>query len=322
MLNKLKKSHCQKCHEERAVRFCLRSNKDLGWNCCNALRIDLKCPPECDYRMYKPVPESSGTASPFPSFKSDSRTEFEHLILNYLNRWIHQPLIELDNKSPLQYAQEDAEAMLKWLRGFRYSEAFPLARLLKQLGIEIPIQNPGVDDPEGIATLYFEAILKWDWEALVHLTHNQLGLAGCSSRYAELISNILLLRKTKDFAIVNCGTSEDKNLAFVFLELNHKHPWTVILSKRDGVWKLRQNINGDPTLYYAQNQIYSELAQALGEGKFTGLEEKLPNALKLYPDSADLYYYQALWNQAEKCFGKAKVDFFNAISLDNYWTAP
>ncbi len=192
----------------------------------------------------------------------------------------------------------------------------------KKLEIQLSINTELPPDPESVVCSYFEAIIKWEWQGLISFTHNDLALEGCPERYTELVYQNHILKKIKNFAIVNSGTSEDKNIAFVYLELNHKYPWTVILSKRHEKWKLRQHLNGDPTLYYAQNQIYNELAKPLGEGNFTGLEQKFAHAFNLYPDSADLYYYQGLWYQGEKLFPQAKVNFFNAISLDNYWTAP
>jgi len=363
MLSGFGKNRCQKCKTERKVRFCLRFNKDLGWQCCNNTRIDKKCPGECAYHPHFEAVSASKDAdptkpkSPFPALKTDSRSEFEHFVSLYLDLWIHHKLPELNDLSPLEYAKQDKEAMLSWLRSFQYPENFPLGKLLAKLDIDLEIKTTLKPDPEAIVQSYLEQVIKWEWDGLYAITPNDLKLEGTAANYASLISDIPQLRKTKEFDVLSSGISQDRSVAFVFVELNHSVSWTLILIELNGQWHLRQHLASDPQAYYAQNKLYNDLAQLLSQQNSVitdsdressssvipnpdressssvipdpdresineNITKLLKDAFKTYPDCADLYYYQGLYLQGIKQFDQAKTAFFNAITLDNRWTAP
>ncbi|MDZ4182665.1 MAG: hypothetical protein U1B83_07310 [Candidatus Cloacimonadaceae bacterium] len=317
MLQLLKKDRCPRCKDERAVRQCPRFRKPVGWECCNALRHDLKCPDECDF---KPRFDSE-KPSPFPAFRADSNTEFRHALKYFIDFWINKPIAKLDERSPIQCATEDKDKLLAWLTSFQVPANFPMGYLMEKLGI--PSEGgDDFNDPESVAASFMDEVISLEWNKLRALSVNDLSMDDLATRYEDILSAVPDLKKLKQHRVIQGGVADDGVTAMVFLELNRKQDWTLILSSASGAWKVRQNLAGNPSLFYKQNHTYKTIAEALAEGKDDLAWELLISSLKLYPDSSDLYYYRALYWQLVKQPDKAKVDFFTSIALDNGFYMP
>ena len=315
MLSLFKSTRCQRCYTERFLRECPRKDKKTCWHCCNELRCDGKCPETCAYTPKKVE------GSPFPSFKADSRNESEHAIKLYIDLWIGRQNLSLDLRTPLSLASENPKQMLSWLSGFKYPGNFPLEYLMHKLGLEHETIIPEAD-PETAVEAYLGCLIKLEWDNLRQWTINGSKLPDLSERYAELLKQIAILNKIDTYTILQSGLGEDGNSAIVFVELNHKTDWTYVLSNKNGMWQIRQNIAGNPKLYFEQNNSYNAIAEALGKADDAKAWDFLEAAFRNYPDSADLFYYRALYWQLVKQPDKATVDFFNAFALDNSWTEP
>ncbi|NLK50177.1 MAG: tetratricopeptide repeat protein [Candidatus Cloacimonetes bacterium] len=312
-----KSNRCRICHSERGNRECPRRNKTIGWHCCNEMRVDLKCPSSCSYAGTR---DKEGK-SPFPAFKSESTTEFVHAIKLYMDFWIHHPLAALDDNSPAAMAKDEPSKLMDWLGSFRYPASFPMNYLLQKLGL--PHQKDSdTDNPEYIAKSYLESVMIHDWQALRDMTINQDDDNDLAIRYQEIISAIPALNRIKHYEIIHAGIADDGITALVYLEVNHRYDWTMIFSNIKGRWLLRQQLAGNPSLFYAQNDVHKSLAEALGAGKDEEAWQVLEPRLPLYPDSADLRYYLALYWQLVKQMDKARVEYFNAMALDNDFYAP
>ncbi|HNX38069.1 MAG TPA: hypothetical protein PKI15_06905 [Candidatus Cloacimonadota bacterium] len=313
MLGLLKNNRCPRCHNNRAIRKCPRNNRDICWDCCNLIRIDLRCPAVCPY---KPVSDPEHP-SPFPAFKADSHLESIQACKQYIDLWINKLNPELNDHTPSQYAIDNKQELLAWLTKFQYPAYFPLDYLLQKLGIsEVKSENP--PDPELTVKEYYDHIIALEWDKLIYQTINDRALNGTDDRYAEIISAIPQLRKMTSFDIIHAGVTEDGGSAFVFGEINHKENWTFLLTNANKRWALRQNINGSPQAYYRQNEIFTGIADALSKADDSTTWTLISAALRTYPDCADLYYYRGLYWQLVKQYDKAKVDFFSSIALDNY----
>ncbi|NMD13238.1 MAG: tetratricopeptide repeat protein [Candidatus Cloacimonetes bacterium] len=105
----------------------------------------------------------------------------------------------------------------------------------------------------------------------------------------------------------------------VALEINQKYDWTVILAANRGIWQIRQNLNGSPQLYYAQNKLFHSIATALGQGNKDTAWQLISQNLPLYPDCADLYYYRGLYWQLGNDPQKSRADLLVALALDNHF---
>lgn len=315
MLKLLKNNRCKICYTERMIRPCIRKKKDICWICCNNLRYDAHCPESCAYgAKFNPN-------SPFPTFKADSGAEAQQVLKLHIDLWVSKPNPMMDSKLPSDYAATDQVAMLKWLSGFQFPPHFPLAYLMQKLGLkhDIPSSEP---DPEEVTAAYLAAIIRLDWNDLRAHTLNQNPHPDLKERYAELIRSIPTLSKISTYSVIHSGLGEDGHSALVYLELNHKQDWTIILSNSAGPWKVRQQLAAGPEAYFKQNQAYAEIANALGKGEDGEAWELINQNLKLYPDSPDLHYYRGLYWQLVKQPDQAAVDYFNAIALDNNWPEP
>jgi len=315
VLKIFKSSRCQSCYNERALRMCPRKRKNICWQCCNETRSDTHCPQTCVY-----APQIDET-NPFPAFKADSRAEAENAIKHHIDLWIGKENSFLQNRTPAKAAGENPQEMLVWLSRFQYPVYFPMDYLLKKL--DLPFTPAAKkEDPEDCAEKWMTALIQLKWNELRQLTINQNPMEDLAERYIELIKAISLFSKISTYSVLYSGLGEDGITALVFVELNHKQDWTLVLSNANGNWKIRQNIAGNPQAYFKQNKFYADIAEALGKGDDAKAWDLLCAALKIYPDSPDLYYYRALYWQMVKQRDKAAVDFFNAIALDNTWTEP
>ncbi len=309
------KDRCKKCRIQRALRHCPRVDKGLCWHCCNELRVDLKCPESCPYagKMLE--------QNPLPAFKADTLAEMNHAIKSFIDRWIGKGNANFGDISPKAYASSNRAEMLAWLSGFQYPDFFPLDYLMHKLELDVA---PGrqIENPEHVASKYLEHIIALEYDDLRALTMNKSPLADLNERYKDILGAVPFLKKVKSFCPVHTGFSEDGGSALVFVELNYKQEWTLVLRKDAENWYVRQNLNGNPSLYFRQNELYQNIATLLANSDDQKAYFEISEALRSYVDSADLYYYRALYWLLVKETSKAKVDLFNAIALDNLFTPP
>ncbi|MBW6514050.1 MAG: hypothetical protein K0B87_04775 [Candidatus Syntrophosphaera sp.] len=309
----LNKERCAKCRSERSVRNCPRlRGKLIGWKCCNGLRIDLRCPESCPYA----ASFDASKVSPFPAFRADSNTEFGQAARRFIDLWCYQPQPELEGNTPAEKAAGDSTALLAWLSKFQYPANFPVAYLMEKLGFEHE-RPEEPETPETVALGFFDAIIAHNWEQTRAFSQNELDDPELIKRYQHLLSTIPELARTKSCDILHAGAADDGVSAIVVLELNRKLVWTVLLSSSTGSWRIKQNLNGSPQLYYAQNQLFREIAEALGNGNDQLAWDLIKQSLPKYPDCADLYYYRALYWQLAKNKDRMREDFLNSWALDN-----
>lgn len=272
----------------------------------------MKCPESCPY-----APKlNSEESSPFPAFRTDSNSEYQNLLKVYLDYWIHRPQMALDGLSPAKAASGNPTKVLDWLGGYQYPAQFPMGMLLSKLGLPHS-HNETPDDPESAACTYLDCIISLEWSKAIQYSVNSKANADLAARYTELICNIPVMRKFKSYKVIHAGMADDGITALVFLEVNNKIDWSMILSNINGIWQVRQNLYGSPHLYYSQNGIHQRLAEALSNGKDSAAWEILQVNMPLYPDSPDLRYYMGLYWQLVKQPDKAKVEYFNSLALDN-----
>ncbi len=311
----LNRERCFKCKAERSVRLCPRhKGKLIGWKCCLELRIDLLCPVECPYSAVK------DENSPFPAFRADSNSEFTRTAKRHIDLWAYQKIEALDNLSPADYAAKDKAKMLAWLGKFQFPANFPMTYLLQKL--QLPHENfAEPETPETVTFAFFDAVIAREWEQLRALTINDWDDADLAQHYTKLLAAVPELKKVDRYEILHAGAADDGVSAMVVLDLGGRSIWAVLLTSAEGRWKIRQNLNGGPHLYYGQNKLFRQLAEHLAQGEADSAWDLIKHNLPLYPDCADLYYYRALYWQLARQFDKAKEDLRNSLALDNHYFA-
>lgn len=310
----LKKEPCKKCRSERAVRPCPRlRGKNIGWICCNSLRVDQNCP-DCPYA----VKSNTDSDSPFPAFRADSNTEYVQAVKRFIDLWCYLPNPQLDGDTPASQAALSSSKILSWLGKFQYPANFPIDYLMDKLNLQHDGQGEP-QTPESVVSSWMEAVIAHDWNQLRQYTANALNKSELAAGYEAIISQIPGLRKAKKWQILHAGAGDDGVSAMVALEINQKYDWTVILAANRGIWQIRQNLNGSPQLYYAQNKLFHSIATALGQGNKDTAWQLISQNLPLYPDCADLYYYRALYWQLSNDPQKSRADLLVALALDNHF---
>ncbi len=321
MLNWLKKDRCNLCKDERAVRFCLRKNKDIGWLCCNELRINGKCPAPC---VYTPITVDS-SSSVLPKIKVDSGTEMNDYLHKFLHLWIYTPNAELDNLSPQQLCQTDngRQKFSSWLLKYDHHDMTALRILNRILNLALPYgENDG--GFEKTAEEFLNILITQDWQALLpFFPQADIRLELNLIPYLlEKLQTTDLLTKVKHWQLVNAGFSEDKKEGFTFCEVNQKYNLTLLFCLENGCWKISQLICGTIQDFYAQKQIYENLAVSLSQEKIQQSSDLLEKAAAFYPLSADLAYYKGLYYMLQKDYSTAKTHFSFAAAREPKWREP
>ena len=315
MLNISAKDRCKKCHTERALRLCARSGKGICWRCCNLWRVDEKCPQDCPYSA------KISADSPLPAFKSDNSAEYNDIYQRYLDLWVGRKNPLLQDKSPLQYAAENSSGMLKFLGNYLFPDDFPMAYLMQKLALPHS-QNKRKENPEEAAIRYLERFIARDFEDLAELSINFAANKKQKDAYNKYMQELSFLKKIKQISPIHTGVNPEAGQCLVFVELNFKSEWCMILSLHKDKWYVAQNINGNPAKYYQQNELYKKIAALLQARKMDKVQLEIAEALRTYVDSADLYNLRALSRGIEHDTAKAKKDFFTAMALDASFIAP
>lgn len=244
-----------------------------------------------------------------------------HAAKAYIDVFIGKKSDIFADKSPRELAAEDKKAALAILSEFQYPGNFPVDYLMQRL--DLPYQKDvEMQSAEDVAGEYLDRIIALEYEKLQELTQNTSELADLNGLYTSLIQSNPFLKKLRQYSYIHTGLSEDGSQAIVFVEINHRDEYTLILRNEDGKWYLRQSLNGNPALYFKQNELYQVIAQLLANGEDGKALSEISQALRSYPDSADLYYYKALYWLLMKKPDKAKQEFLSSIALDNSFGPP
>lgn len=319
MFDWLKKERCSICREERSVRYCLRRNKDIGWQCCNSYRSDGKCPEACPY-----TPKPATSSSPLPQIKSDSRAEFIDYLQRYLHYWAFSKLTALDDRTPDELIKTEAgKALLsQWLSGFSYPDSDVLILLNNKFDLNLPIPRQIKKNPEDIAAQYLEAVIASDWDKVLsfHLQNNIP--SETITHLIRKLSSHPVLRKVKKFSIINAGFTEDHKQSFVFFELNNKENWTMVFVATNAEWKLYQTINGTLQDYYVQNNLFRDIAVCLSKHDESSAYNLLKEAELRYPLCADIQYYYGQCYLLHNKTSDARQSYELATALEPFWQEP
>jgi|GEM_PF-1500964 len=281
-----KKTRCRICTEERAVRYCLRTNKDIGWKCCNHYRSDGKCPEPCPH-----TPKQEKGQSPLSRVKTDSRAEFLDFLDRHLQFWIHSKVTPFGNYSPYEMAQdpEDRKILTDWLSEFNFPD-FEIQNLInKKLGLNLTVRKEPITHPEILVERYLDAAIAQDWDKLLafHLATDEVEGRTLNS-LIELLVKHPVLSKVKSWHIIASGLSENKTGYFSWTEINNKEDCCFFFKQDKQEFILDQVIFGTLQDYFKQDKIYDTVATALSKLKYDDALRHLAKADTVYPLSPEL----------------------------------
>lgn len=305
---------CKICKDRRGYRFCVRTGKDVCWHCCNEKRIDLKCPETCKYNLSKEAEFKYKT-------NADSRTEYTDLIKNIIDFWLSNPQDLFDGKIPLDMLENEQERtkLYDYFRKIKFPALFPTAYLQKRLKLEDEFkQADEVTSPEQTAKQFLDTIIEQDWlnSTKFLIKNSQYQFNDYFVNYKKRMVNNKLINKMTEYDLISSALSKDKKKALVFFEINYKYDLTLNLEYENKKWQITQKVHGKPELVNGENNAKKQVAQLISKQDLGNCYKLLKKYAKIFIDSADFYYYWALYYLLSKDKKSARHNLFSAIEID------
>ena len=109
----------------------MRKGFDICWEDCNILRVDEKCPNECEYHLQSSeIMQLKG--------KSDSQMEYIDLLKKQMAFWITKPQKIFDDQLPITMAEtkEGRKKLTNFLNQYKINPIVPLCYLKERLSLD------------------------------------------------------------------------------------------------------------------------------------------------------------------------------------------
>ncbi len=315
--NFFKSDRCYKCKSHKGSRFCFRIARDICWECCNELRVDLNCPENCQYRLKNIDNDKSGFMF---KTKADSHEEYDNLLKKKIDHWIISAQKTFKDRIPMQIANSESgrNELEKFLSTFNFPDIIPINYLRKRLSLPLQKVKNLPESSENIADKYLDKIIENDWEGTINLLfeNQQYTDEKIKANYLQRISTNKIMKKIVDYEKISAALSENKKEALVFYELNKKYELTIHLKIKGNQWKIVGRIFGKPALQQGENEALRQIGVLLHKNQMGNLQPILQKYSAIYPDSADFQYYWGLYYLFSHLENKAIGFFFNAIEIE------
>ena len=316
----INKTRCKACHEDRAVRFCPKTNKKICWKCCNSTRYDFSCPSECEYS----IPKNEDDSLQF-NLKNDSLKESNDITMKLFDYWALSVHKEISDKSPheLSHTEEGREVLEKYFSRIEFLSTIPINRMRKRLSLPAIEYNAG-DDFEKFAETILEHSSLQEWDNIIEHYYKPELIKTDKYRpiFIKRNKTMKLFKKINEFEIISSSLNKEGNEALVHLDVNKKAEITLNITKIDGVWKLKSRILGDPQLYYGEDQAIKHIAGLITKNELVDVYDICKKYSTIYPDSADIEYYWGLYHALESNIKEATKHYEISYMLDPDFIEP
>jgi hypothetical protein len=304
------KERCRRCKIMPGMRFCIRSAKDLCRNCCNDQRVDGKCPDTCAYRV---KPSDPGT--PFAA-KVDSFTEYVDLLRKTLTYWGNHPTPLFDGAIPSALAEstEGRKRLHDFFCKITLPPGFPSEWISERWNLPAIPEPAPFPHPEHIAIAFIHKLEEGDRNGLAAL-YTDRG----SEAVKFLLENLgddKRLRKAETFDVISSGVNEARDSGFAHLDIDHRHPFTLVMRLQDGEWRILQRIWGAPDAIHAEKEIWKPVALNLSRKKLGDANDLIKHLSETYPDSPETFYYLGLYHFLSDHVKDAIDSFQKCVWLD------
>ena len=312
------KKRCKICKEERAVRECPRKGKSIGWQCCNSLRYDMKCPASCEYHL--PASESLEF-----NIKADSLQESNDLVLRLFDIWTMGVHPEIASSAPIELAQtEEGRAKLEeYFSKIKFLDTLPLNKMRRKLQLPA-IDLPGINDFEKYASEVMDVIVDQDWDSLIKLYYHQEQLQSQENRnlFIQRNKKVKTFKKIKEFSLISSSLNKEAKEALIHFDINKKADITINMIQVDNKWKFKSRIIGDPQLFYGEDTAIKHIATLLSQNEMDEVFKLCFQYSTIYPDSADIEYYWGLFHSISENIKEARKHFEISFILDPTFAEP
>lgn len=305
------------CKERRGHRFCLRLANNICWHDCNKLRIDLKCPEECSYKLQKQDNFQIKT-------KADSQVEYIDLLKKQIDKWVLTPQKVFNDKIPIQMIETEngKKKIISFLNQFKAHPLVPLSYLKERLSLDDLKVFSHEKIYEDIAMEFLTTIVLHEWEKSTNFLLNSVLYANKKylTNYIQRLSSNKILTKMTEFDLISSALTKQNDQALVHFEINRKYDLTLNLKKIDNKWKIVSKIFSKPELYNNEKEAIQQVAVLLSKNQLGNVYELLKKYSAIYTDSADFQYYWGLYYSFSKNNRKAEKHLFNTVEIDPDFT--
>ncbi|MCF7793741.1 MAG: tetratricopeptide repeat protein [Candidatus Cloacimonetes bacterium] len=308
-----KSEKCSICKKHKGHRFCFRKGKDICWQDCNLMRVDGKCPQECEYTIQKTDALQLKT-------KADSIMEYQDLLKKQMDRWILLPQEVFGGEMPKNMSESESgrKRLTEFLNQFQINPVIPLNYLKEKLSLvnlKVISQEKNYED---IAVEFLNLIILQEWEKTIDFLKHKVVYQDneFKSNYINRLDSLKYLKKATDFFLISSALSEDKKKALVYFDLNGKYDLTLLLERLDNSWIVLQKIFGKPELANSESQANQQIAIMLSKNKLSDAFELLKKYSSIYVDSADINYYWGMYYMFSNNTRRAASYLLNSIELD------
>ncbi|MCD4652027.1 MAG: tetratricopeptide repeat protein [Candidatus Cloacimonetes bacterium] len=312
-----KSNRCKRCKRYRGHRTCLRTGKQICWHCCNELRCDGKCEESCKYTL-KNVEANSGFVR---KAVSESAAEYTDLLKAYIDVWVIRRCPELDDQTPITLSQTDEgkKQLDSYLENLQIPEAVPVNYLRNRLKLPVVKKKPLSNSPEEAALAYMELLASAEWEKLPDYVYPKRE-GDFREHFVTRCKDNKNTASINNFNVLSCSVTENREQALVHFDVNYAGELTLYMVLNSGKWLVASRIFGPPKLHNDLNTVYRQVALLLNNNKLADCYDMLKKMLQLYPDSADLNYYQGMYYLLSRLPEKAEAYFLTALEIEPWMT--
>jgi len=312
-LSLFKTKKCKICKNKTGTRFCLRKGFNICWEDCNILRVDEKCPDDCEYHL-----QSSELMQ--LKAKTDSQTEYIDLLKKQMKNWSNQPQPLFNDQIPVLMSESEKgrKELTNFFNQYKINPLVPLSFLKERLSLDdLKVKSMPISY-EDIALVFLQYLYVNDWLKVCSVMHNidYWETHEMVDTFLERISTNKIIKKMNSFELVSSALTKEKDQALVYFDVNNKFDMTVNLRLLEKEWKVQAIIMGKPELFNSESEAIQQVAILLSKNETGKAYELLTKYSSIYITSSDFEYYWGLYHTYNKNQTKAEHHFLQALVLD------
>ncbi len=307
---------CQRCNVHKATRTCTKLKREIGFHCCNEIRVKMTCPPDCKYAMKSTQDQKNLQLNNY----SESIAEQQELLDLYLAKWLKTENPLFDNQTPKAFAQTNEgkkkiDTFLSSHEG-KLNNTLSYNAVREELGI--PLKEKTNYSHEDVAKRYIELSRDLEYDKIfpMLLHHDIYKDVEFRKNYIRRNLEIKAFKALKEFDLIRSALSKQQDQAIVEFEINGKYSLCIVLQKIDGSWFVKEKVFGESGMVLSESEFIQRVGYKYAQRDFSGAFSDLKKYAKVFPDSADLYYYFGIYYSTKGKVEEAKQAFFNGMELD------
>lgn len=291
----------------------MRKGFDICWEDCNILRVDEKCPQECEYHL-----QDSKVLQ--LKAKSDSQMEYIDLLKKQMALWITKQQKIFDDQIPITMVEssEGKKKIEGFLNQFKINPIVPLYYLKERLSLDNLKVDSTPETYEDRALEFIRYLYTNEWEKVTSfMSNNEYWKShDLDDKFVIRIAKNKVIKKINSFDLISSALTKERDQALVYFDVNCKFDLTIKLRLIDDSWKIESLLIGKPELYNSESEAIQQVAILLSKNETTKANELLTKYSNIYISSSDFEYYWGLYYTFIKNQKKAEYHFLQAMILD------